>query len=33
LNSRHLAFGAAGKGEPRTAPLEGTEVDTTGTTI
>ncbi len=25
----YLAFGAAGKGEARTAPLEGTEADTT----
>ena len=32
-NSRHLAFEAAGKGEARTALLEGTEVDTTDATI
>ncbi len=33
LKSRSLAFGAAGKGEARTAPLKGAEADTTETTI
>jgi hypothetical protein len=32
-NSRQLAFGAAGKGEARTAPLEGTEADTADSAI
>jgi hypothetical protein len=32
LKSRSLAFGAAGKGEARTAPLKGTEAETTEST-